>query len=162
MAGLLLRLADLSTPVCVRARACDYNMPPFPFLPLMQVNAVYTLANGKLKVANKQFSSCNSDYEISFGSDADIRLCAEDESIKTVSFNFRRFDMLEHAEPNSTVHNYKENTRARVARQAWACCSLTSCFPLGLLAPRLLARDLLLSRWTWWGSSRSSGTARSL
>jgi hypothetical protein len=45
------------------------------------VNAVYTFANGRLKVANKQFSSCNSEYEITFGSDADIRLCSEDASI---------------------------------------------------------------------------------
>lgn len=73
------------------------------FYPLLEVNAVYTFANGRLKIANKQFSSCNSEYEITFGADADIRLCVEDAGIQAIKFNFRRFDVLEHAEPNSTV-----------------------------------------------------------
>jgi hypothetical protein len=35
---------------------------------------VYTIANGRFKVANKNFSPCSSDYEVAFGNDADIRL----------------------------------------------------------------------------------------
>jgi hypothetical protein len=46
---------------------------------------VYTFANGRLKVANRQFSSCNSEYEISFGNDADIRLCGEDANIQVLT-----------------------------------------------------------------------------
>jgi len=83
--------------------ACFFKESAEKFHPLLEVNQVYTFANGRLKVANKQYSSCTSDYEISFGNDADIRLCAEDANIGAVKFNFRKLDALEHAEPNSTV-----------------------------------------------------------
>ena len=75
--------------------ACFFKESAEKFYPLLEVNQVYTWSNGRLKVANKQYSSCNSDYEISFGSDADIRLCDEDSSIKTVNFNFRKLDSVE-------------------------------------------------------------------
>jgi len=57
--------------------ACFFKETAEKFYPLLEVNQVYTFANGRLKVANKQYSSCSSDYEITFGNDADIRLCAE-------------------------------------------------------------------------------------
>jgi replication factor A1 len=57
--------------------ACFFKESADKFYPLLEVNQVYTFANGRLKVANKQYSSCSSDYEISFGNDADIRLCAQ-------------------------------------------------------------------------------------
>ena len=64
---------------------------------------MYTFSNGRLKVANKQYSSCKSDYEITLGNDADIRGCPEDTSIDTVKINFTGFDSLEHIEKETTV-----------------------------------------------------------
>ena len=42
------------------------------FFPALEVGQVYTFSNGRLKVANKQYSTCNSDYEITFNADADM------------------------------------------------------------------------------------------
>ncbi len=61
---------------------CFFNGGANKFHPILQVNEVYTFTNGRIKVANKQYSSCKSEYEISFGADADIRLCEDDANIE--------------------------------------------------------------------------------
>jgi replication factor A1 len=80
---------------------CFFKDAADKFFPLLEVGNVYTFSNGRLKVANKQYNSCNSDYEITFNSDSDIRLCDQDDAIVTV-YNFRGLDTLESAEPNTT------------------------------------------------------------
>ena len=77
--------------------ACD------KFFDAIQVDSVYTFSNGRLKVANKQYSSTNSDYEITFGTDAVICAVDDDSNIAKVQFNFKKFDVLESIEPNSTI-----------------------------------------------------------
>jgi replication factor A1 len=81
---------------------CFFKDAAEKFYPLLEAGQVYTFSNGRLKVANKQFNTCNSDYEITFNADADIRLCEQDNSIDTIRYSFRTLDTLENSEPNST------------------------------------------------------------
>jgi len=42
------------------------------FYEVLQVGQTYSLSDGKLKAANKQYNTCKSNLEITFGADADI------------------------------------------------------------------------------------------
>jgi replication factor A1 len=48
------------------------------FEPMLKENGVYYFSGGRVKVANKKFSSINNDYEVSFGPEAEIRFAVFD------------------------------------------------------------------------------------
>ena len=64
---------------------------------------VFYFSKLQLKTANKQFSSVNNDYEMTFNSDTQVWLCEEDVDLPTVTFNFVPISNLTQHEANSTV-----------------------------------------------------------
>ncbi|CAM9765032.1 unnamed protein product, partial [Phaeothamnion confervicola] len=49
---------------------------------MIEQGRVYTFSGGQVKVANKQYSSVNNEYEIAFSSNAEIQPVADDPSIR--------------------------------------------------------------------------------
>ncbi|KAG5189180.1 hypothetical protein JKP88DRAFT_197666 [Tribonema minus] len=73
------------------------------YLPMLEVNSVYTFSGGRIKVANKQYSSLQNDYEITFNSDSVIEKVADDKRIKAMNLTFRRIADLKDVEVNATI-----------------------------------------------------------
>eukprot|EP00937_MAST-01D_sp_MAST-1D-sp2_P007928 g7928.t1 len=72
-------------------------------MPILQENQVYYFSGGRLKVADRRFSSVNNQYECTFDANADIRNCADSGDIKLVSFDFTPIQRLEGMPAKSTV-----------------------------------------------------------
>ena len=49
---------------------------------------VYTISGGKLKIANRQYTSIKNNYEITFDRSTEIHPCEDETSIKNASYNF--------------------------------------------------------------------------
>lgn len=62
---------------------------------LIETEGIYTFSNGQVKLANKRFTSIKNDYCITFGNDALVRRCEEDDEIESVTFAFTRLDQIE-------------------------------------------------------------------
>ena len=73
------------------------------FYGIIEENGVYTFSGGRIKMANKAFSSLPNDYEISFGSDALIQPHQDSGAIQKQCYNFVKIDALEQTEPNCIV-----------------------------------------------------------
>merc|ERR1712232_1145816 len=58
------------------------------FHDLLEVGKTYTFTRGQVKIANRQFNSCNHRYEISFEKDAVIEAAAVGVDTYAVQFNF--------------------------------------------------------------------------
>lgn len=71
------------------------------FYEMLQANKCYTFSKGRVKMANKQFSSVANNYELTFGADAHIHEAGEDASIGRQTYNFRKLDAIEEAAPNT-------------------------------------------------------------
>jgi len=56
--------------------------------------AFSAFSGGKLKVANKQYSSLKSQYEITFDQTSEIRPVQDDATIQRVTFNFKKVGWL--------------------------------------------------------------------
>ncbi len=73
------------------------------FYPVLEQGRVYTFSNGRLKVAQKQFSSIRNEYEITFGADAEINEASDDGGIQKAVYSFKKINQLEETAPNATV-----------------------------------------------------------
>lgn len=73
------------------------------FFPLLQEQKVYTISGGKLKIANRQYTSIKNNYEITFDRSTEIHPCEDETSIKNASYNFVKIGDLMNIEPNSMV-----------------------------------------------------------
>jgi len=73
------------------------------FFPMLEEQKVYTFSGGKLKVANKQYTSIKNNYEITFDNQSEIHMCSDADDIKTAQFNVVKISSLMSIEPNSTV-----------------------------------------------------------
>lgn len=74
------------------------------FYDKMHEGSVYLLGNGRLKLANRKFTSINNDYEINFGTDANIihDTVDGDATIEMVKYNFKTIDELSSMDVNQT------------------------------------------------------------
>jgi len=57
------------------------------FEEIIQADRTYYFSNGQLKIANKQYSKMNNDYEITFGKESTLQLCEDGTNIR-VPYNF--------------------------------------------------------------------------
>jgi len=73
------------------------------FYELLQQGNVYTFSGGRLKIANKRFTSIPNDYEITFNPDSIILPAGEDSDIKVQTFAFTKLDTLESKEVGSLI-----------------------------------------------------------
>ena len=75
------------------------------FYDLLSVGGVYFMSGGRLKVANKQYTSIRHEYEIQFDEKAVINPAPPEEAarIARVQYNLVKLDKLEAIAPNTTV-----------------------------------------------------------
>lgn len=73
------------------------------YFPMLQVGKVYTFANGKVKMANMQYTSVKNECEISFDEKSVVHEVADDARIARAVFNFIKLSALESTEPGKMV-----------------------------------------------------------
>jgi replication factor A1 len=84
-------------------RATFFREAVEKFYPLLQVGKVYRLSGGKLKVANMQWNTCKSQYEITFDQNAEIHLDDDAGDIRAQNYNFVKLAQLESIPEKTTV-----------------------------------------------------------
>lgn len=75
------------------------------FYGILEADKVYTLSGGRLKVANLQYNTCKSNYEITFDQNAEIHLQDDDSAagIAHQLYEFVKISELEQAEAGKVV-----------------------------------------------------------
>eukprot|EP00940_MAST-03C_sp_MAST-3C-sp2_P003608 g3608.t1 len=84
-------------------RATFFNDGATKYYNAIAQDKVYTFSCGRIKVANRAYTSISNQYEISFGADAVVCRCDEDSSIKKISFSFVSIAKLPQLDANRTV-----------------------------------------------------------
>ena len=73
------------------------------FYSVMQVGKVYTLTGGRLKVANMQYNTCKSNFEITFDQNSEIHLDNDTGDISKQTYELVKIVDLEAVEANKNV-----------------------------------------------------------
>jgi len=73
------------------------------FYNLIQVGKVYTLSGGRIKVANIQYNTCKSQFELNFDQNSSIRLEDDTGDIQAQSFDLVKISDLEKVEVGKSV-----------------------------------------------------------
>lgn len=73
------------------------------FYNLLEVNKVYTFSGGRLKVANMQYNTCKSQFEVTFDQNSEIHLDNDTGEIQEQLYEFTTLDALEHTEAGKSV-----------------------------------------------------------
>ncbi|KAJ8312756.1 hypothetical protein KUTeg_010129 [Tegillarca granosa] len=81
-------------------RATGFNEAIDKFYELLEI---YYFSKCTLKTANKQYSSVNNDYEMTFNADTIIEPCNEDVSLPSMTFDFTKINELDKKQPNAIV-----------------------------------------------------------
>jgi replication factor A1 len=76
-------------------RATFFKEAVDKFYPLLQVGKVYRMSGGKLKVANMQWNTCKSQYEITFDQNSEIHLESDAGDISAQNYTFVKLSQLE-------------------------------------------------------------------
>lgn len=76
-------------------RASFFNQGADQHGEALQVGKCYILSRGSVKVANRQFNTCNHRYELTFDKEAMVAPCADDVEIKTMQFSFTDLRVLQ-------------------------------------------------------------------
>ena len=71
------------------------------FYDMLQEDQVYTFSGGRIKMANRQYTSIDCDYEITFSPYSQIKHCGDDRSIRKMMFNFCPLAQLADTEPGT-------------------------------------------------------------
>lgn len=64
------------------------------FYPLIEINKVYVIANGTVKLANKKFSSSTSDFEVHLERHTEVQKVDDDEEVPKYCFKFVKISDL--------------------------------------------------------------------
>ena len=70
---------------------------------MLEVNKVYTLSGGRLKVANMQWNTCKSQFEITFDQNSEIHLDNDTGEIQQQIYEFTKIAALESTEANKNI-----------------------------------------------------------
>jgi len=73
------------------------------FYDMLQEDNVYTFQGGRIKMANRQYTSIDCDYEITFSQYSVIKHLGDDRSIRKMMFNFCPIAQLADTEPGSMI-----------------------------------------------------------
>lgn len=85
-------------------RATAFRDQVDKFFDVMEVDKVFYISRCTLKAANKQFSSLNNDYEMTFGNETIVQECIDDiGGIPAVSYNFIPIATIANMEPNTLL-----------------------------------------------------------
>lgn len=94
---------DLMDAEGVEIRATFFKEAVDEWEQVLQINNVYTFGNGRVKIANKQFSAIANDYELNFGRDSQVTHVAEDNSIKLITLEPKPIATFADMAPDSLV-----------------------------------------------------------
>lgn len=84
-------------------RATFFKEAVDKFHNFLEVGKVYTFSGGRLKVANMQYNTCKSQFEITFDQNSEIHLDQSAGDDIRESYEFVKVAALENTEPNSFV-----------------------------------------------------------
>lgn len=85
-------------------RATFFKEAVDKFYSFLQIGSVYTFSGGRLKVANAQYNTCQSNFEITFDQNSEIHLANDDGNIQRQHYEFiDSIAGLERTEPNTMV-----------------------------------------------------------
>lgn len=70
---------------------------------MIEVNKVYTISGGRLKVANQKWNTCKSQYEITFDMNTEIHLADDDRSIQYQNYEFVKIADIQNMAEKSAV-----------------------------------------------------------
>jgi replication factor A1 len=73
------------------------------FYHFLEVGKVYSFTGGRLKVANMQWNTCKSQYEITFDQNSEIHLQSDEGTIQKQTYDFVKISDLETCEANRNV-----------------------------------------------------------
>lgn len=101
-------------------RATAFNEQVDKFFPLIDMNKVYYISKGILKIANKQFTAVKNDYEMTFNNETSVMPCEDGHHLPTVQFDFTGIGDLESKTKDSLIDiigickSYEEATKITV------------------------------------------------
>jgi len=136
-------------------RATAFKNECDKFEPMVQEDKVYFISNCKLKPANKQYSSLNNDYELTFSEMSEMVPCNDEDtaSIPRVTFNFVQLSQLSAEHKDSIVDVIG------ICRSATDVANLTS----SKTGREMIKRDITIAdqslvelRLTLWGGTATS------
>lgn len=86
-------------------RATAFKEQCDKFYNMIEIGKVFYITHGTLKAANRQYSTLNNDYEITFKDTTEVMPCTEEDtgSIPTLTFNFCQISQLNPGLKDSTV-----------------------------------------------------------
>ncbi|XP_046936573.1 replication protein A 70 kDa DNA-binding subunit isoform X1 [Lynx rufus] len=84
-------------------RATAFNEQVDKFFPLIDMNKVYYISKGTLKIANKQFTAVKNDYEMTFNNETSVVPCEDGHHLPTVQFDFTAIGDLENKSKDSLI-----------------------------------------------------------
>uniref|UniRef100_A0A452RP71 Replication protein A subunit n=1 Tax=Ursus americanus TaxID=9643 RepID=A0A452RP71_URSAM len=84
-------------------RATAFNEQVDKFFPLIDMNKVYYISKGILKIANKQFTAVKNDYEMTFNNETSVMPCEDGHHLPTVQFDFTGIGDLESKPKDSLI-----------------------------------------------------------
>ncbi|KAI8504968.1 60S acidic ribosomal protein P1 [Branchiostoma belcheri] len=84
-------------------RATAFNDQCDKFYDLIEIGKVYFISKGGLKTANKQYTSIQNDYEMSFNNDTTVVLCEDESDLPSITYNFVPIEKLEEMNPNTII-----------------------------------------------------------
>ena len=76
------------------------------FHPMLEQGKVYTFSGGRLKVAQRQFSSIRNEYEITFDANSEIVPVEDDHSIQSAVYAFRKIADIEQVGVYTHTHTH--------------------------------------------------------
>lgn len=76
-------------------RATMFNDAVDKFYEMLRPNNVFYFSGGKVKMANRKFSSVDNDYEVTFDQHSEISPAPEDSSISQMHYNFKKIALIE-------------------------------------------------------------------
>lgn len=94
--------ADLLDSSGVDVRCTFFKEAVDKFHHFLEEGRVYTFSGGKLKVANMQYNTCKSQFEITFDQNSEIQLDTSGDDIRD-SYSFVKIAALENVEPQGFV-----------------------------------------------------------
>ncbi|KAI9923270.1 hypothetical protein PsorP6_002739 [Peronosclerospora sorghi] len=84
-------------------RATFFNDGVDKFYEMLRPGGVFYFAGGKIKMANRRFSSVDNDYEVTFDTNSDISPAPEDGQISHMQYSFRKIAEIENVPADSNV-----------------------------------------------------------
>jgi replication factor A1 len=84
-------------------RATMFNEAADHFYSIFETDRVYLVSKGKLKPANKKFSSLKSDYELTLDTDAIVQPCNDGQDIPRMHFSFVSIDNIQNCAKDDII-----------------------------------------------------------